>query len=364
MKKNKKTIVLTGGHAGTTALAVVEEIEKQKLNWKIHWIGVKKSIEGKNVLSLEYSYLNKKDVFFHPIITGRLQQKFSVWTIPSFFKIPLGFIQSAFLLVRIKPSVVLSFGGYASFPVVILSKILGIPIIIHEQTATTGRSNRAVAKLANKILLSRETSKNYFPKGKCLVVGNPILSHYFDYYEKLSSNLKTILVLGGSRGSQYINGLIAHLLDKILEKYKLIHLTGELDYKKFLKLKENLEGKKKANYQVISTVDPYEMINIYKKADVVVSRAGANTVSELMAMTKPAVFIPIPWSYNNEQYKNAEYAKNHISLVILNQNLLDGNKLLESIDFLINKKLFLKKYKSVDKEASEKIVNILSKYIK
>lgn len=365
MKKSNNKIILTGGHAGTAALSVAEEIQKQKLNWEIYWIGPKNAMEGKKALSLEFKYFEKLNIRFHSIIFGKLQRKFSIWAILSIFKIPVGFIQALFYLIKIKPFVVLSFGGFASFPVVFVSKVLKIPVLIHEQTAVAGRANIYSSRFADKILLSRETSEGYFPKSKSLVVGNPILSQYFinNNNNLQKTDIKTILIIGGSRGSQQINKLIKQALEKLLDKYKIIHLTGELDFKEFENIKNNL-SKGKSNYNLFSSVDPYEMLGIYNKANLVISRAGANTVSELIALNIPSVFIPIPWAYLDEQTKNAEYASKFIPSVILNQNNITIKKLFDGIEYLINQSKGVESNNYLDKEASKKIVILLNKYLK
>ena len=363
MKKGNHKIILTGGHAGTAALSVVEEIKKQKLDWDIHWIGPKNAIEGKKALSLEFKYFDESNIKFHPIIFGKLHRRFSIWTIISIFKFPIGFIQALYYLVKIRPFSVLSFGGFAAFPVVVISKIFGIPVFIHEQTAVAGRANIISAKFADKVLLSRNTSEPYFPKNKSLLVGNPILSQYFETSNLSKSGIKTILVIGGSRGSQQINKIVKQILLKLLEKYKIIHLTGELDYQEFEKIKNNL-SQNKANYIVLSTVDPYEMLKIYGQSDVAISRSGANTVSELIALNIPSVFIPIPWSYLNEQTKNAESASDYIHSVILNQNSISPEMLIQAVEKLFNLKELNRNNNYLDKEASSKIVTLLKKYLK
>jgi len=365
MKRSNNKIILTGGHAGTTALSVVEEIKNKKLNWEVHWIGPKNAIEGRKSLSLEFKYFSKLNIKIHSIIFGKLQRRFSVWAVLSLFKIPVGFIQALYFLIKIKPFIVLSFGGFASLPVVILSKLFKIPVLIHEQTVVAGRTNILSAKFADKILLSRPDSKVYFPKDKCIVVGNPILAQYFKNNKNLRKfDRKTLLVVGGSRGSQQINKLIKQILEKLLDKYNIIHISGEPDYNEFNKIKTNLSIGISKYYNLFSSVNPYKMLMIYNQADLVICRAGANTVSELIALGKPSIFIPIPFSYLDEQKKNAQYASKYISSVILEQDGLSAKKLLDRIEDLIDSFKSVKKNNYLDKEASKKIVDLLNKYFK
>jgi len=364
MKKDSKKIVLTGGHAGTTGLSVAQEIRKQGLNWNIHWIGSTKSIEGKSIQSLESKYFKKYGVFFHPIVAGRIQRKFTFWTIPSFLKIPVGFVQAFFYLLKIKPFVVLSFGGYASFPVVVVANFFKIPVFIHEQTAVAGRANLASERFADKILLSRNKSKKFFSKKKSIVVGNPILSEYFKRNKRRELVDKTILITGGSRGSQIINNLVKESLEELLDEFKIVHVSGELDFRKLEKIKNGLSNEKKEKYKLFSTVDPLKMIDLYKQSDFVISRAGANTVSELIALKKPTLFIPIPWSYLNEQNENAEFSSLYIPMKILYQDKLTKEVFLGEIFSFVNSDLSFIHKESPDKQASKRIVDFIEGYIK
>lgn len=329
----ENNIVLTGGHAATTAFAVIKSIKDKHPAWRIFWIGAKTAIEGKAVPTLESEIFSQEGVFLKPIFTGRIQRKFSVWTIPSLLKIPFGFIHALLLLAEIKPKAILSFGGFSSFPVTMVGSILGIPVVIHEQTAAVGRANRYAASFARKITLAREESRKYFPRGKCVVVGNPIRPEMekIPAKEKLSSP-PLIFVTGGSRGSMTINSLIDEVLEKVLAKYCLSHQTGELDFAKFKKRKEGLPENLGSRYRIFSSIPPGEMSKILTKADLVVGRAGANTVSEIVAAKKPAILIPIPFSYLDEQTKNARFAEDFGLARVLPQEEATGQKLLDAIN--------------------------------
>lgn len=365
---DKCKVVLTGGHAATTAVAVVEEIRSQKKDWKLYWIGVENAIEGKKVVTLESEVLPRLGVKFLTLITGRLQRRFSIWSIPSLLKIPIGFIQSLYYLIKINPKVVLSFGGFASFPVVFNAKILGIPVIIHEQTSAAGRANLASSKFATKVTLARSESLKYFRNSECVVIGNPIMKEIKSV--KPLRSLKTtpvIYITGGSRGSQSINEVVEEILKKLLTKYKIIHQTGGLDYLKFSGIKQKLPQALRENYEVFIRVNPLEISEIYSKSIIIVSRSGANTVSEIMAIKRPAILIPLPISYLNEQMENAKVASKWGIARIIPQDKLTAEKLFTSIEDLISdipniiKKI--KDKKSPDFGASRKLVSLLESYI-
>jgi UDP-N-acetylglucosamine--N-acetylmuramyl-(pentapeptide) pyrophosphoryl-undecaprenol N-acetylglucosamine transferase len=366
MKKTE--IVLTGGHAGTTALAVVKEIKRRHPSWKICWIGAKTAIEGKSIPTLESRVFPLEGVEFKPIFTGRLQRKFTFWTIPSLLKIPFGFVHALTLLTAIRPKVILSFGGYAAFPVVVTGALLGVPVIIHEQTVAVGRANKYSAPFAKKIALARAESLNFFPKDKCVVVGNPILPEIEKILPKSEiSDPPQILITGGSRGSTTINSLIAEILDSLLLKYKLIHHTGEIDFPKFEKRRSQLAGAAKEGYEVYSHIPAKDMPRILEKADILVARAGANTVSEAVAAKKPSILIPLPFSYLDEQTKNADFAQKFGVARVLSQESLTGQKLLKEIDETVESWQatisYVKTKLSPDIGASGRLVSIIEEYI-
>lgn len=198
MKKNN--IVLTGGHAATTAIATIEQLEKLIDNdTKLHWIGVRKAVEGKRALTLEAKILPDMGVKFHNLITGRIQSKYTRHTFLSMAKIPIGFIHALIIILKLRPKVVLSFGGYAAFPVCFWASLMGSTVIIHEQTAAIGSSNKYTSYFADIVAISRESSRKYYKHKKIILTGNPILASITSIKAKKTTNTKpTILIMGGS----------------------------------------------------------------------------------------------------------------------------------------------------------------------
>lgn len=358
IKRNPKKILLTGGHAATAAYATVEGIKKRGHFKDIFWIGTKNALEGKSFQTLESQILPPLGVTTYWIPGGRIQRKFTIWTIPSLLKIPLSFLMSLFFIIKIKPHAVLSFGGGASFPVVLASFLLGVPVLIHEQTAVAGRANEISSFFAKKIILSRVSSLEFFPREKSEVLGNPVRKEILEIKPKKTSNIKTIFITGGSRGSQALNNLVKPILKNLLANYKIIHQTGSLEFENFSKIKSELSVAQNSNYDVYPTLDLSQMAKGYEDADVVVARAGANTVSEILITKRPAVLIPIPWSYKNEQNLNAQYAQNLGFVKIISQDS-DPQALLEAINEQIMDVAKIRaKYSSFDSEdlnASQKI---------
>ena len=366
MNKQNPKIVFTGGHAGTTAATIASRAFDKGYGWEIHWIGPQKATEGKSHSTLEAKIFPSLGIKFHSIVTGRLQRKFTFWTIPSLLRIPWGFAEALYLLLKIRPKLILSFGGFAAFPVVVIGWSLGIPVIVHEQTTAAGRANRASALFAKKILLSREESRIYFPERKCQVVGNPIPEMFFNIDQKSVSTKPVIFVTGGSRGSQIINEKIRLALPALLSKFKVIHQVGEADFDKFEKYKKELSLGIMTEYEIVGFISPSKMADYYAKADVVVGRSGANTVAEIIAAGKPTIFIPIPWSYLNEQSKNAQYAAKFIPVEIISQENLNTTNLMKKIDLLLAKaeKSAFPKFENPDRSAASTITGIIEIYLK
>ncbi len=327
-----KKILLTGGHAATTALAVIEEIKKRHDDWEIYWVGSGSAIEGRKVNPIENVVFPRIGIKSYEITTGRLQRRFSLWTFPSLFKVPVGFIQAFKLIKKLKPDIVLSFGGYVALPVVVSSWLLRVPVIVQEQVASAGKSNEISSHFAKKVLLARAESLKYYPQKKVWVTGNPVMTSITSVKPKSKpARPMTIYITGGSRGSQALNNLIPPVLVDLLGDYKVIHQTGELEYQKFLNLKKTLPQPLRYRYTVYALVDPLYVHAVYKKADIVVARAGANTVSEIMITKRPSILIPIPWSYKNEQTENAIQARKFGIATILEQDSTKPEDLLGTI---------------------------------
>lgn len=304
-----KTVII-GGHL-TPALSVIEELPEDA---EILYIGRKFSLEGDQALSLEYSTITKKGIQFYDLKTGRLQRAITRRTIPSLTKIPVGFAQSLFVLRKFKPDVVVGFGGYVSFPVVLAANLLKIPVVIHEQTTEAGAANKYLSKYASKICISFETSRKYFPKEKVVLTGNPVRKSIREPSKsfKISQEKPIIYITGGSQGSHFINTLVEGSLRKLVEKFVIVHQTGGAsefnDFDKLTILKEGL-NKDRESYVHSKFFSADEIGGILKAASLVVTRAGINSVSEIIVLKKPAFLIPLPVSQRDEQIKNASLVK-------------------------------------------------------
>lgn len=323
-----KKIVITGGHL-TPALAVIEELQKRG-GWEIYFFGRKYAAEGDKTPSLESEIIPEKGIPFIPISAGRLQRRFTRYTIPAALRLPLGFFQALYHLARFRPNLILSFGGYVSVPVVIAGWFLRIPSLTHEQTTTVGLGTKINSLFAKKICLSWPTTLKIFPKEKEVLTGNPIRREIFKVNQKVWQNLgfeknkPLILVAGGNQGSHVINTAIEGCLREILANYNLFHQVGQLDLAGFRKLEQK-------NYRIAGFVKGADWGTLFNKADLVISRAGINTLTELGALGKPMLLIPIPWLFGDEQTRNAQMFKAAGVAEIIPQDELNSDLLLKTI---------------------------------
>jgi UDP-N-acetylglucosamine--N-acetylmuramyl-(pentapeptide) pyrophosphoryl-undecaprenol N-acetylglucosamine transferase len=372
MKQKKDIrIVLTGGHAATTALSIIEELvrrEGKSFIWDICWIGAQVAVEGTSTKTLESEIFSKLGIKIFTINAGRLQRKFTLWTIPAVIKLPMGFIQSLFLLLRIRPDIILSFGGFAALPVVVVGYFLKIPIVIHDQTGGVGRANKLSLPFAKKIAVARESALKYVPASKSVVTGNPVMTQITEISPKTKiGNPVTIYITGGSRGSVNLNKIVKVALKSLLQNYYIIHQAGAVDYASCSKLKQKLSKKLALRYELYKNIDPMQVDGIYKRCDIIVSRAGANTVSEILIVKRPALLIPLPISAEYDQPANAKFAEDFGIAKTIVQDQLTPEKLVAEIreleknwDFIVDS---VRMRKNIDIYASSKVVDLLESTI-
>lgn len=360
-------LVLIGGHLSP----LISVIEAMPENIKLMVIGRKYAFEGDKALSLEYQMLQKLKIPFLALTTGRLQRELTSHTLLSLLKLPYGFFQAFSALRSFKPNAVVSFGGYISLPVSFASWFLGIPVVIHEQTLNAGLANRIVAIFAKKVCVAFEESKKYFLFAKTVVTGNflrreilyPILDKSF-YLPK--QNLPVIYITGGSSGAHGINLLVEGCLNKLLKNFIVIHQAGDAkefhDFERLNKLKELLTKEQKERYIIKKFYQANEVSTVLRRANLVVSRAGMNTVTELLYIGVPTLFIPLPFSQKNEQFKNALLFKNTGLGEIEEQEGLTSDRLFEKISTMINNKEIYEKAR--EKAQSLVKTNVAEEFIR
>jgi UDP-N-acetylglucosamine--N-acetylmuramyl-(pentapeptide) pyrophosphoryl-undecaprenol N-acetylglucosamine transferase len=353
-------VVIIGGHL-SPALAVIEQLK----NEEVYYFGRKHTFEGDKAISLEYEEIAKLGIPFYAINTARLQRSFTRHTFPSLAKFPLGFTQSLKILREIKPEVVLGFGGYVSLPVVLAAFFLKIPIVIHEQTLEAGFANRIEAKFAQKICISWQSSEQYFPRHKTVLTGNPLRGVVLNAKPfKEETGLPKIYITGGSSGSHAINLLVEKSLSGLLKNFTVVHQTGDAkkyaDFDKLQAAASKLNSQLSKNYHPQKFFSPEEVANNLSRANLVIGRAGINTVTELIYFKTPAFLIPLPFSQRKEQLKNALFLKGLGLAEIGLQNELTPEIFTQKVLAMLKK---LEKYRLEQNvlipNAAENIVRVL-----
>src|SRR3989338_8082453 len=319
-----KKIVICGGHL-TPALSLLDELIKNK-DVEVLFFGRKYATEGSKNLSAEFKTISKLNIKFYELTAGRFQRKFTKYTIPALFKVPIGFIQSLIYLITTRPNIIVSFGGYLSLPIVFSGWLIGITSITHEQSTKAGLASKINALFVKRIFLTWPQTQKYFPRGKTEVIGNLTRKTIFNKRAKnpnirnfLTKSQKLILIIGGNQGSHFLNQKIFELLPK-LSKYNIFHQVGTANCDGDL----DKAGKiKRSNYFFADYIYPQDIGAVLNRADLIISRSGANTVWDLALLAKVAILIPLPISSSGEQQKNAETLQSAGSAVIVDQN--DGS---------------------------------------
>jgi UDP-N-acetylglucosamine--N-acetylmuramyl-(pentapeptide) pyrophosphoryl-undecaprenol N-acetylglucosamine transferase len=332
-------ILITGGHF-SPALSVIQALPKDT---DVLVVGRKHSFEGDDAFSYEYTVTQKLGIPFKTITTGRLQRKLTGTTLSSIAKLPVGLAQAHAIMRHFKPDVVFTCGGYIALPIAFAAKLTGIPIVVHEQTQHAGLANKIIGKFAHTVCISFESSRQYFKSSTCTLTGNPIRSEVFEEGKPLMvlDQKKLIYITGGSAGSHFINDCVQKVLPQLLASYSVIHQTGRsTEYKDFESLEEykkSLPEELSNNYLVRDFIYPDEIGWILKNASLVVSRAGINTVTELLALGTISFLIPLPHGQQDEQLENAKLIQKVGIGEFAEQKDLNAQTFLEKIQAMFEK---------------------------
>lgn len=288
---------------------------------------------------------------FVSISTGKLRRYLSFENLIDQTRIPVGIFQSLGHVRRFKPDVVLATGGYVAVPPVLAAAIRKVPILIHEQTVQIGLANQINARFAAKIALSWDQALASLPakfRGKAWVAGNPVRPSVFggeasqaiEFFKLSDEKLPVIYVTGGSLGARVINRAIESVLPQLLERARVIHQCGqqsagdEQDFDRLTTAAASLPPHLPQRYALTRFVRD-ELKHVFALADCVVSRAGASTVTELCALGKPALYVPLVPTGGDEQTKNAQMCEKSGAATILKQSEISGESLLAAVENLL-----------------------------
>lgn len=336
-----KNLYITGGHL-TPALAVIDYLQKKHTDVNILFIGRKLVRSFPPEPSHEQREVEVRGVAFFPIQAAKYHREHFLLNFLEILSFPISLFSVWQIFHEHRPQVILSFGGYVAFPVCVVGKLFGARIVIHEQTRVAGLANEVIAHIADKIAVSSESSLKFFPKNKTVVTGNPIRESLFREYKTpppwinqdfLSAPF--IYITGGSQGSQVINHTIATILPRLLATYNVIHQCGAATDHVYLKeletVRDNLSPELHGKYLIREWIEAREVSYLIRHAKFVISRAGANTVEELILAGTPAIFIPLSFAHKNEQEKNARTMVDARASLLIDQKDLLPQTLLSAI---------------------------------
>lgn len=320
----------TGGHI-YPALALIKEIKKLEPKAEFLYIGTQKGLESQLV--------TREEIPFKTIHITGFKRKISmenVKTIMRFFK---GVSLSKKLIREFKPDIVIGTGGYVCGPVVYAAAKLKIPTIIHEQNSVPGLTNKFLSKYVNKVAISFEESRPFFPQNKVAYTGNPRATEAALIKEKdrltemgLNKDKKTVLIVGGSRGAKPINDAFLEVLNEAgTRSYQFLYVTGDVHYEKVIKA-VNKQG---SPSNIYITPFIHNMPEVLKNVHLIVARSGATTLAEITAIGLPSILIPSPYVTNNHQEKNARALSENGAAILKLEKEMSGTVLLKEVDQLM-----------------------------
>lgn len=312
----------TGGHL-YPGVALAEEVTTRQKGNEVLFVGTSRGIEARVVPDLGYR-LELIDV-------AGLKGKGARGLFRGMMRLPVALMQSLSIVRQFDPDIAVGVGGYASGPVILAAWLLRKPIAVLEQNTVPGVTNRVLSRLADSIYVMFESSRRYFPERKVVALGNPIRRQLLDNFlrSKIESNARfNVLILGGSQGAHALNLRMVEAaghLTEVKERLQIVHQTGKND--------EELVAKGYADLGMEATVSAFidDMSDAYRRADLVICRAGATTLAEVMVAKKASILIPYPYATDNHQELNARTMVEAGASIMLLEKNLDGRRLADEI---------------------------------
>lgn len=351
----KKIVLTGGGTAGhvTPNLALLPSLRER--GYEIHYIGSYNGIERK--------LIEGAGVDYDGISSGKLRRYFDLKNFSDPFRVLKGCLEAMHLIKRYRPDVIFSKGGFVSVPVVLAAKHYKIPAIIHESDMTPGLANKICIPSAAKVCCNFPETLTYLPKEKAVLTGSPIRRELLEgdrltglNYSGLSSNQPVILVIGGSLGSVIVNNAVRKLLPQLLETYQIIHICGKGN------LDESLIGQN--GYVQYEYVDA-PLRHLFAAADLIISRAGANSICEILALRKPNILIPLSAAASRgDQILNARsFEKQGFSCVLEEEQMTDKTLFQAIQDTFRNRAQFIHSMEqSTLNDAVSTIMDLIASY--
>ncbi len=323
-----KVIITAGGTGGHIypALAIIHKLQEKEKNLELLYIGTTDRMESKIIpkenipyFAIEMKGLNRKNPFKNIRTIQKLFQNIKI-------------IQKQ--IQEFQPDIVIGVGGYVTFPVIYAAKKCGVKSVIHEQNSIPGLTNKILSKYTNKVFVSLPGSKEHFKTKNVIYTGNPRSEEVMlakpakkeDYH--LTKSKKTVVIVMGSLGSLTMNQKMKEIIPSFKGKeYEVLFVTGKDYYDEFKKIQVK-------NVKIVPFLE--NMLGVLKFSDLIVSRAGASMIAEITTCGLPSILIPSPYVTNNHQYKNALELEQHHASIIIEEEKLESEILLQTIDKILN----------------------------
>jgi len=333
-----RVVIAGGGTGGHTSAGLAVAATLARDGTEVHWIGSRDGVESRRA--------PEAGLPFHPISTGKLRRYWDRKNVGDLLvRVPAGFFQSLGLLRRLRPAVLFATGGFASVPPALAARALGVPLVVHEQTAVLGLANRITGRFATRIALSFPDSGRGLRPDRVVVTGNPIRPELLDGRREAAlgalgfdAALPLVYATGGALGSHRINRAIGEALPRLLVLCQMLHQCGDSaetgDHAWLQERARALPARLAARYAVRPYVGA-ELRDVYAAAALVVGRSGAGTVNECCRLGKPAVFVPLPGTSGDEQTANAKLVQAVGGAVMLPQSDLTADRLVDVLARLL-----------------------------
>ncbi len=337
-----KWLIVAGGTGGHIIPGVAIAQELLKMQREVSFVSGTRKIE-------EVILKNKPFKVYRLDVEGFIGRSLKD-KIRAFIKM-IRAIKEAYKLVKdLNPHIIFATGGYISFPVVLVGKLKNKKIGLHEQNIEPGLANKILSYLVDKIFVSIEESKRYFPEKKVVFSGNPVREDLLNLKPREHSG-KGLLILGGSLGARFINELSLKIVPLLLDEYKnllIIHQTGLDDFERIKEGYKNLiKEENKARLKVFPFIE--DMNWVYSQVDLFLGRCGATTLAELFAVGLPAIFIPFPYATKNHQEKNAKILDEKGGAILIRQKEANPDRVLKEIKSLLENEEKLKNMSQIMK---------------
>ncbi len=351
----KKIILTGGGTAGhvTPNLALLPAL--QELGYEIHYIGSKQGIERK--------LIENAGIPYDAISSGKLRRYFDLKNFSDPLRVVKGYLEALKLMKKYKPDVVFSKGGFVSVPVVLAAKHYKVPTIIHESDMTPGLANKICIPSARKVCCNFPETLPYLPEDKAVLTGSPIRAEILQgdrlaglKYSGLSPEKPVILIIGGSLGSVKVNTAVRSILPRLLQQFQIIHICGKGNLDESL---IHTDG-----YVQYEYVDA-PLKHLFAAADLMISRAGANSICEILALRKPNLLIPLSAAASRgDQILNAKsFCKQGFSSVLEEENLTDDTLYQAITDLYTNRQTYISAMEgSHQKNAVSTVISLIESF--